>query len=316
MPIPSFVSDIVAPVRPSVSRNLSLARPRALARSLGTRPRQSRESSEAEWIGITPSDRAHYPEAQTEHASPCHHCWCSFTRQDAACQPLIGHALRGGCSLDSVYVRHSAKDVSSVGGTHTTLPAADTARADRRGHGAGADTLVSKSPAAQSQVSPHTATVWAAAHTQHSPLPSAQLPVSDCTAHGAASLATSDAAPQLQVSPHMATVGICATWRYTSGWSCPSSPPRASYARAGTASTRISHGSVHGIFRCCLCLIPSSHVSSDTHHSLEHFPCHAVPGPAYSPHGGLQQARRGRRRVRRGRRPRPLHETVSTIFGR
>ena len=35
----------------------------------------------------------------------------------------------------------------------------------------GADTLVSKLEALQSQVSPHTATVFAAAHTQHSPLP-------------------------------------------------------------------------------------------------------------------------------------------------
>src|SRR6267378_1561019 len=119
----------------------------------------------------------------------------------------------------------------------------------------GADTLVSKSPAAQSQVSPHTATVWSAAHTQHSPLPTVQLPVSDCTAHGADSLATSDAAPQLQVSPHTATVGICATWRHTSGCSCPSSPPRASCASAGTASTRISQGSAHGIFRYCFCIM-------------------------------------------------------------
>src|SRR5919197_1354792 len=131
----------------------------------------------------------------------------------------------------------------------------------------GADTLASKSPAAQSQVSPHTATVWAAAHTQHSPLPTAQLPVSDRTSHGADSLATSDAAPQLQVSPHTATVGSCATWRHTSGCSCPSSPPRASCASAGTASTRISQGSAHCIFHCCLCIIPSLHVSSDTHHS-------------------------------------------------
>src|SRR5215470_8722299 len=121
----------------------------------------------------------------------------------------------------------------------------------------GADTLVSKSPAAQSQVSPHTATVWSAAQTQHSPLPTVQLPVSDWTAHGADSLATSEAAPQLQVSPHTATVGICATWRQTSGWSCPASPPRVSCASAGTASTRISQESAHGIFRCCFCIIPS-----------------------------------------------------------
>ena len=91
----------------------------------------------------------------------------------------------------------------------------------------GADTLVSRSPAAQLQVSPHTATVLAAAHTQHSPLPIAQLPVNDCTAHGADSWATSVAAPQLQVSPHTATVGICATWMHASGCACPSSPPRA-----------------------------------------------------------------------------------------
>ncbi len=138
---------------------------------------------------------------------------------------------------------------------------------------------MSKSPAAQSQVSPHTATVWSAAHTQHSPLPTVQLPVSDCTAHGADSLATSDAAPQLQVSPHTATVGICATWRHTSGCSCPASPPRASCASAGTASTRISQGSAHGIFRCCFCIIPSSHVASDTHHFLKHFLCPRYPRP-------------------------------------
>src|SRR6266481_4097698 len=36
---------VLAPVRLSVSRNLSLARPSALARSLGTCPRQSRESN-------------------------------------------------------------------------------------------------------------------------------------------------------------------------------------------------------------------------------------------------------------------------------
>jgi hypothetical protein len=35
----------------------------------------------------------------------------------------------------------------------------------------GADTLMSTLEALQSQVSPHTATVLAAAHTQHSPLP-------------------------------------------------------------------------------------------------------------------------------------------------
>src|SRR3989441_7197859 len=102
----------------------------------------------------------------------------------------------------------------------------------------GADTLVSKSPAAQLQVAPHTATVWAAAHTQHSPLPIVQLPVNDCTAHGADSLATSVAAPQSQVSPHTATVGICATWMHASGCACPSSPPCATCASAGTASTR------------------------------------------------------------------------------
>ena len=62
----------------------------------------------------------------------------------------------------------------------------------------GADTLVSKSPAAQSQVSPHTATVSAAAHTQHSPLMSAQLPVNEGTKHGPFTLATSVAAPQSQ----------------------------------------------------------------------------------------------------------------------
>jgi hypothetical protein len=39
VPGDSFVSYIVAPVRPSVSRNLSLARPSALERSLGTCPR-------------------------------------------------------------------------------------------------------------------------------------------------------------------------------------------------------------------------------------------------------------------------------------
>ena len=109
----------------------------------------------------------------------------------------------------------------------------------------GADTLVSKSPAAQLQVSPHTATVWSAAHTQHSPLPTVQLPVSDWTAHGADSLATSDAAPQLQVSPHTATVGSCATWTQTSGCSCPSSPPPAvlSYARLPRRSARTSRSS-------------------------------------------------------------------------
>src|SRR5262245_30924160 len=49
-PVPggSFVSDIVAPVRPSVSRNLCLARPSTLARSLGTCPRQRMESNETE----------------------------------------------------------------------------------------------------------------------------------------------------------------------------------------------------------------------------------------------------------------------------
>ena len=43
VPLPggSFVFDIVAPVRPSVARNLSLARPSALGRSLGTCLRQS-----------------------------------------------------------------------------------------------------------------------------------------------------------------------------------------------------------------------------------------------------------------------------------
>ena len=42
-PVPgdSFVSYIVAPVRPSVSRNLSLARPNALERSLGACPHHS-----------------------------------------------------------------------------------------------------------------------------------------------------------------------------------------------------------------------------------------------------------------------------------
>jgi hypothetical protein len=48
LPGDAFVFDIVAPVRPSVARNLSLARPSALARSLGTCPRESRESNETE----------------------------------------------------------------------------------------------------------------------------------------------------------------------------------------------------------------------------------------------------------------------------
>src|SRR5262249_33581292 len=89
------------------------------------------------WSDITPSDRAQYPEAQTEHASPCHHRWYSFTRQGAVCQSLTGHALRCGCSAKLRMCDTSSKNVSSVGGAYTTLPAADTALADGRGHGAG-----------------------------------------------------------------------------------------------------------------------------------------------------------------------------------
>ena len=49
-PVPgdAFVSDSVAPVRPSVSRNLSLARPSALERSLGACPRHSMEGYQTE----------------------------------------------------------------------------------------------------------------------------------------------------------------------------------------------------------------------------------------------------------------------------
>jgi hypothetical protein len=56
----------------------------------------------------------------------------------------------------------------------------------------------------------------------------------------------------------------------------PRVPPCAS---AGTASTRISQGTAHGIFRCCFFIIPSSLVSSDTHHSLKHFPYPRCPRP-------------------------------------
>src|SRR5262249_54990928 len=50
VPLPgdSFVFDIVAPVRPSFSRNRSLARPSALESSLDTCQRQGRESNETE----------------------------------------------------------------------------------------------------------------------------------------------------------------------------------------------------------------------------------------------------------------------------
>ena len=49
-PVPgdSFVSYIVAPVRPSVSRNLSLARPSALERFLGACPHHSMEGYQTE----------------------------------------------------------------------------------------------------------------------------------------------------------------------------------------------------------------------------------------------------------------------------
>ena len=76
----------------------------------------------------------------------------------------------------------------------------------------GADILVSASPAEQSQVSPHTATVLeAVAHTQHAPLPTVQLPVDDCTVHGADSWDTLVAVPQSHVSPHTAIVKVCVT---------------------------------------------------------------------------------------------------------
>jgi len=90
----------------------------------------------------------------------------------------------------------------------------------------GADTLVSKTEALQSQVSPHTATVLVTAHTQHSPLPTEQLPVDDRTEHIALSLLTSVAVPQSQVSPHTAIVRFCVTWTRAAGCGCPSSPTR------------------------------------------------------------------------------------------
>jgi len=116
------------------------------------------------------------------------------------CKHWTCQALRCGCGLENAHGRHSSKDASHVS-QHTM----DTVRE-----------AYCTQPDGDAQL---------VAHTQHSPLPIEQLPVNDCTAHGADSLATFVAASQLQVSPHTATVGSCATWMHASGCGCPSSPP-------------------------------------------------------------------------------------------
>jgi hypothetical protein len=88
--------------------------------------------------------------------------------------------------------------------------------------------------------SPHTAIVWVAAHTQHSPEPDVQLPVAESAVHGPYCLLTREAVPQLHVSPQTAIVPSCDMRTRCLICSAVASPDRDSWDRTGTATTSTS----------------------------------------------------------------------------
>ena len=206
------------------------------------------------------------------------------------CQPLTGQALRCGCGSKMLMCDTSSKNVSSVGGAYTTFPATNTALADRRGHGAGGGHFGEQEPRrAVTGITTHRDRLVRGTHTTF-PTPDRTAPRERlyrawrrlfghvrCSRRSYRCHHTRP--PSGFARPGGIRLAVAALPR-------PRVPPCAS---AGTASTRISQGSAHCIFRCCLCIIPSSHVSSDTHHSLhissdthhslEHFPCPRCPRP-------------------------------------